>query len=67
MITGDFVEDSDNMVPFQALQMVGHKVLAVCRDKRAGDKIRTAIHDRATKHTRKNRDTISLSTPPSLR
>ena len=25
--------------------MVGHKVLAVCPDKRAGDKIRTAIHD----------------------
>ena len=45
MITGDFVEDSENMVPFQALQMVGHKVSAVCPDKRAGDKIRTAIHD----------------------
>jgi protease I len=45
MITGDFVEDSENMVPFQALQMVGHKVSTVCPDKRAGDKIRTAIHD----------------------
>jgi protease I len=45
MITGDFVEDYENMVPFQALQMVGHKVSAVCPEKRAGDKIRTAIHD----------------------
>ena len=45
MITGDFVEDCENMVPFQALQMVGHKVSAVCPDKSAGDKIRTAIHD----------------------
>jgi protease I len=33
------------MVPFQALQMVGHTVHAVCPDKAAGDKIRTAIHD----------------------
>ena len=39
------MEDAENLVPFQALQMVGHKVLAVCPDKRAGDKIRTAIHD----------------------
>ena len=29
MITGDFLEDYENMVPFQALQMVGHKVSAV--------------------------------------
>ncbi|BCL35499.1 protease [Nostoc sp. MS1] len=33
------------MVPFQALQMVGHTVHAVCPDKQAGDKIRTAVHD----------------------
>src|SRR6476619_511233 len=45
MITGDFVEDYENMVPFQALQMVGHKVSAVCPEKRAGDQVRTAIHD----------------------
>ena len=44
MITGDFVEDYENMVPFQALQMVGHKVSAVCPEKRAGDKVRT-VHD----------------------
>src|SRR5580700_10287356 len=33
------------MVPFQALQMVGHTVHAVCPKKRAGDVVRTAIHD----------------------
>ncbi|MEH1808963.1 DJ-1/PfpI family protein [Nostoc sp.] len=33
------------MVPFQALQMVGHTVDAVCPDKKAGDKVRTAVHD----------------------
>ncbi|MFO1128481.1 MAG: DJ-1/PfpI family protein [Rhodospirillales bacterium] len=45
MIVGDFGEDYEIMVPFQALQMVGHQVHAVCPDKAAGDKIRTAIHD----------------------
>jgi protease I len=45
MLVGDFGEDYEIMVPFQALQMVGHKVHAVCPDKKAGEKIRTAIHD----------------------
>jgi protease I len=45
MIVGDFVEDYEVMVPFQALQMLGHTVHAVCPGKRAGDKVRTAIHD----------------------
>ncbi|MET3134692.1 protease I [Oxalobacteraceae bacterium GrIS 1.11] len=44
-LTGDFAEDYETMVPFQALQMVGHQVDAVCPGKRAGDKIKTAIHD----------------------
>ncbi len=44
-LVGDFVEDYEVMVPFQALQMVGHTVHAVCPDKRAGEKVRTAIHD----------------------
>ncbi len=30
MVVGDFVEDYEVMVPFQALQMVGHTVHAVC-------------------------------------
>ena len=45
MLVGDFVEDYEVMVPFQALQMVGHTVHAVCPDKNAGQKVRTAIHD----------------------
>lgn len=45
IIAGDYVEDYELMVPFQALQMVGHSVSAVCPDKAAGDSIRTAIHD----------------------
>ncbi len=44
-LTGDFAEDYETMVPFQALQAVGHTVHAVCPGKRAGDKIKTAIHD----------------------
>lgn len=45
MIVGDFVEDYEVMVPFQALLMVGHTVHAVCPNKRAGEKVRTAVHD----------------------
>jgi protease I len=45
MLVGDYVEDYEVMVPFQALLMVGHQVDAVCPDKRAGDVVRTAIHD----------------------
>lgn len=45
MLVGDYVEDYEAMVPFQALLMVGHTVHAVCPNKRAGDTVRTAIHD----------------------
>ena len=45
MLVGDYVEDYEVMVPFQALQMVGHTVHAVCPDKKAGDTVKTAIHD----------------------
>ena len=45
MIVGDFVEDYEVMVPFQALQMVGLEVHAVCPGKKSGDKVRTAVHD----------------------
>jgi protease I len=44
-LTGDFAEDYETMVPFQALQAVGHQVDAVCPGKSAGDRIKTAIHD----------------------
>lgn len=45
MITGDFVEDYENMVPFQALIAMGHEVDAVCPNKKAGEAIATSIHD----------------------
>lgn len=45
MLVGDYVEDYEVMVPFQALQMVGHTVHAVCPGKQAGEFVRTAIHD----------------------
>ena len=45
MIVGDFVEDYEVMVPFQILTMVGHKVDAVCPDKKSGDTVKTAVHD----------------------
>src|SRR5947208_5391293 len=44
-LVGDFAEDYEVMVPFQALTMVGHLVHAVCPGKKAGEKVRTAIHD----------------------
>ncbi|ELY66452.1 DJ-1/PfpI family protein [Natronococcus jeotgali] len=45
LLAGDFVEDYEVMVPFQALQAVGHDVHAVCPEKEAGDQCPTAIHD----------------------
>ncbi|GEK46610.1 protease [Bisbaumannia pacifica] len=45
LLCGDFVEDYEIMVPFQALQAVGYRVDAVCPDKVAGDSVATAIHD----------------------
>jgi protease I len=44
-LVGDFAEDYEVMVPFQALTMVGHIAHAVCPGKKAGQKIKTAIHD----------------------
>ena len=45
LLAGDFVEDYEIMVPFQALQMVGHTVHAVCPGKKAGEQIQTSLHD----------------------
>ncbi|MFN4070869.1 MAG: DJ-1/PfpI family protein [Thermus caldifontis] len=44
-LVGDFVEDYEVMVPFQALKMLGFEVHAVCPGKRSGQRIRTAVHD----------------------
>ncbi len=45
MLIGDYAEDYEVMVAFQALLMVGHTVDAVCPGKKSGQFIRTAIHD----------------------
>jgi len=45
LLAGDYVEDYEIMVPFQALLMVGHIVHAVCPGKKSGEQVRTAIHD----------------------
>ncbi len=45
LLAGDFVEDYEVMVPFQALQMVGFDVHAVCPDKKKGETVATAVHD----------------------
>ena len=45
IIAGDYSEDYEVMVPYQALLMLGVTVDVVCPNKRKGDFIRTAIHD----------------------
>ncbi len=45
MLAGDFVEDYELMVPFQALLSLGMQVDVVCPGKKKGDLIATAIHD----------------------
>ena len=45
MLCGDYAEDYETMVPFQALLMVGHTVYAACPGKQAGEQVRTAVHD----------------------
>ena len=45
MIVGDFAEDYETMVPFQTLLTLGYTVHAVCPERAAGERIRTAIHD----------------------
>lgn len=45
MLAGDYTEDYELMVPYQALKMAGIHVDVVCPDKFAGETIKTAIHD----------------------
>lgn len=45
LLCGDFTEDYETMVPFQALSMLGYQVDAVCPDKKAGETVATAVHD----------------------
>jgi protease I len=43
LLAGDFVEDYEIMVPFQALQMVGHTVDAVCPGKKKGETVHADV------------------------
>ena len=45
VLAGDYVEDYEIIVPFHALQMVGHIVHVVCPGKKAGEFVPTSIHD----------------------
>lgn len=45
LLAGDYVEDYEIMVPFQALKMLGFEVHAVCPEKKSGESVLTAIHD----------------------
>jgi len=45
VLAGDYVEDYEIIVPFHALQMVGHTVHVVCPGKKAGEFVPTSIHD----------------------
>ncbi|RVW61097.1 Protein DJ-1-like D [Vitis vinifera] len=44
ILCGDYMEDYEVMVPFQALLAYGVSVHAVCPGKKAGDVCRTAVH-----------------------
>ncbi|MCJ7855638.1 DJ-1/PfpI family protein [Lachnospiraceae bacterium NSJ-143] len=51
LLCGDYTEDYETMVPFQALSMLGYQVDAVCPDKKAGETVATAVHDFLGKQT----------------
>ncbi|KAM0945230.1 putative lactoylglutathione lyase [Dioscorea sansibarensis] len=50
MLCGDFAEDYEVMVPFQALQAFGVAVDAVCPGKVSGEVCRTAVHQLVSHH-----------------
>ncbi|MEC4053312.1 DJ-1/PfpI family protein [Myroides odoratimimus] len=45
MLAGDFVEDYEVMVPYQALLSIGVQVDVVCPGKKKNEVIATAVHD----------------------
>ncbi len=44
-LAGDFVEDYELMAPYQMLKMTGYEVDVVSPGKKAGESVKTAIHD----------------------
>ncbi len=66
MLVGDYVEDYEVFVPYQMLLLVGHRVDAVCPDKKQGETILTAIHDfEGRKPTARSRGTAFACRPTS--
>jgi len=45
MLTGDFTEEYEIFVFEQAMEAVGHTVHVICPDKKAGDILKTSLHD----------------------
>jgi protease I len=45
LLVGDFAEDYEVMLPFQGLSMLGHAVHAVCPGRKAGERVKTSVHD----------------------
>ncbi|MBE8720503.1 DJ-1/PfpI family protein [Sphingobacterium pedocola] len=45
LLVGDYVEDYEAMVPFQAMGAIGIEVHAIAPDRKKGDLIPTAVHD----------------------
>ena len=45
MLVGEFTEEYEIFVYQQAMEAVGHAVHVVCPDKKAGDRIKTSLHD----------------------
>ncbi|GAA4131722.1 DJ-1/PfpI family protein [Sphingobacterium lactis] len=45
LLVGDYVEDYEAMVPFQAMGAVGIEVDAIAPDRKKGDVVPTAVHD----------------------
>ena len=45
MLTGEFTEEYEIYVFQQGMEAVGHTVHVVCPDKKAGDFIKTSLHD----------------------
>ena len=45
MLTGEFTEEYEIFVYQQGMEAVGHTVHVVCPDKKAGDRIKTSLHD----------------------
>ncbi|WP_181700905.1 DJ-1/PfpI family protein [Chthonobacter albigriseus] len=45
MLTGEFTEEYEIFVFQQGMEAVGHTVHVICPDKKAGDIIKTSLHD----------------------